>query len=209
MNNKSEKLDLKAKITAVSSYLFLKKIIDIIVVFIALIFVVPIIAITCILVRLESKGNPIYAQKRVGLNNKEFKMYKIRSMVLDAEVNGAKWATKNDTRVTQIGKFIRLTRIDELPQIFNILKGDMTFVGPRPEREFFYKKFEKDIPNFRDRLLVKPGLTGYAQVNGGYDVTPKEKLDLDLYYIANMKILLDIKILFKTIFTIFSGDGAR
>ena len=209
MNNKSEKLDLKAKITAVSSYLFLKKIIDIIVVFIALIFVVPIIAITCILVRLESKGNPIYAQKRVGLNNKEFKMYKIRSMVLDAEVNGAKWATKNDTRVTQIGKCIRLTRIDELPQIFNILKGDMTFVGPRPEREFFYKKFEKDIPNFRDRLLVKPGLTGYAQVNGGYDVTPKEKLDLDLYYIANMKILLDIKILFKTIFTIFSGDGAR
>ena len=127
----------------------------------------------------------------------------------DAEVSGAKWATKNDARVTTIGKFIRVTRIDELPQFFNILKGDMTIIGPRPEREIFYKEFEKTISNFRDRLKIKPGLTGYAQVNGGYDVMPKEKLKLDLYYINNVSFSLDIKIIFKTVGIVITGKGAR
>ena len=190
-------------------YLIFKRIIDIIIGTIGCLLASPIILITCILVRLESRGNPIYSQKRVGFRDKEFKIYKIRSMVSDAEINGAKWATKNDSRVTTIGKFIRLTRIDELPQFFNILRGDMTIIGPRPEREVFYKEFEKTIPNFRNRLLVKPGLTGYAQVNGGYDVSPKEKLELDLYYIENISIGLDLKIIFKTIGVVFSGEGAR
>ncbi|MGL4451000.1 MAG: sugar transferase [Sarcina sp.] len=190
-------------------YLLFKRVVDLIIAILGLVVALPIIAITCVIVRLESKGNPIYKQKRVGLNNKEFNIYKIRSMVSNAEAKGAQWATKNDARVTTVGKFIRKTRIDELPQFFNILKGDMTIIGPRPEREIFYKEFEKDIPNFRDRLLIKPGLTGYAQVNGGYDVTPKEKLDLDIYYIEHVSFGLDIKILLQTACIVVTGSGAR
>ena len=209
MKHKTKNVVNSRDIQASSLHLIFKRCIDIIIGAIGCLIVSPIILITCILVRLESKGNPIYAQKRVGFGNKEFNIYKIRSMVSNAEKSGAKWATKNDSRVTNIGKFIRLTRIDELPQFFNILRGDMTIIGPRPEREVFYKEFEKTIPNFRDRLKVKPGLTGYAQVNGGYDVSPKEKLKLDLYYIENISIGLDLKIIFKTIGVVFSGEGAR
>ena len=209
MKHKIKNIDNSSYVRVSNLYLFFKRIIDIIIGIIGCIVALPIILITCILVMLESKGNPIYAQKRVGFGNKEFNIYKIRSMVSNAEMSGAKWATKNDSRVTNIGKFIRLTRIDELPQFFNILRGDMTIIGPRPEREVFYKEFEKTIPNFRDRLKVKPGLTGYAQVNGGYDVSPKEKLKLDIYYIENISIMLDLKIIFKTIGIVFSGEGAR
>lgn len=190
-------------------YLFLKRSFDIIVSLISILIVWPLLLIVCIVVRLESKGNPIYVQKRLGVNNHEFNIYKVRSMVNNAEANGAKWAEKNDVRITKVGHFIRKTRLDEIPQLFNILKGDMTIVGPRPEREIFYKEFEKTIPNFRVRALVKPGLTGYAQVNGGYDITPKEKLDLDLYYMKHRGIKMDFKIIFKTIFIVFSGEGAR
>lgn len=190
-------------------YLILKRLIDIVGSLIGLIIGVPILILACIAVVIESKGNPIFSQKRVGLNNKEFNMYKVRSMTMDAEKNGAQWATKNDSRVTRVGTFIRKTRIDEIPQLFNILKGDMTIVGPRPEREIFYKEFEKTIPNFRDRLLVKPGLTGYAQVNGGYDLSPKEKLDRDLYYIQNRNLFIDIKLMFSTVKVVFTGEGAR
>ncbi|MGL5822079.1 MAG: sugar transferase [Sarcina sp.] len=209
MNNESKNIVSSLEVEVSSFYLGFRRIIDILVGLIGIIIVSPIILITCLLVVLESKGNPIYKQARVGLGNKQFNIYKIRSMVSNAEANGAKWATKNDARVTKIGKFIRMTRIDELPQFINILKGDMTIIGPRPEREIFYVEFEKTIPNFRDRLLVKPGLTGYAQVNGGYDVAPKEKLDLDLYYIKHISLWLDLKILFKTVFIVFSGEGAR
>lgn len=190
-------------------YLFLKRSFDIIVSLISILIVWPLLLIVCIAVRLESKGNPIYVQKRLGVNNHEFNIYKVRSMVNNAEANGAKWAEKNDARITKVGHFIRKTRLDEIPQLFNILKGDMTIVGPRPEREIFYKEFEKTIPNFRVRALIKPGLTGYAQVNGGYDITPKEKLDLDLYYMKHRGIKMDLKIIFKTVFIVFSGEGAR
>ncbi|MGL5066383.1 MAG: sugar transferase [Sarcina sp.] len=209
MKHKSKSINKIEKVGISGFYLAFKRTVDLIIAVIGLVFALPIILITCIIVRLESKGNPIYKQKRVGLENKEFYIYKIRSMVSDAEACGAKWATKNDARITKVGKFIRMTRLDELPQFVNILKGDMTIIGPRPEREIFYKEFEKDIPNFRDRLLIKPGLTGYAQVHGGYDVTPKEKLDLDLYYIKNVSFGLDMKIIFKTMFIVISGDGAR
>ena len=130
-------------------------------------------------------------------------------MVHDAEKNGAKWAEKNDMRVTLFGKFIRKTRIDELPQLWNVIKGEMSLIGPRPELEVFYRKFEETIPNFRDRLAVKPGLAGWAQVNGGYDITPEEKLRYDLEYIDNLSFKLEIKILLKTIKVIFTGEGAR
>lgn len=209
MNYKSNKFEGGVEIHASNIYMFFKRSIDVFLSLISLVFVIPIVFILCIIVRIDSKGNPLFIQKRVGLNGKEFNMYKIRSMRIDAEANGIQWAEQNDSRVTKVGHFIRNTRLDELPQIFNILKGDMTLIGPRPEREFFYNEFKKDLPHFHERVLVKPGLTGYAQVNGGYDISPKEKLKLDLYYIEHMKFSLDIKIVFKTIFVIFSGEGAR
>lgn len=190
-------------------YLGIKRFIDVLLSLIGLVIGIPMIIITSIFIVLESRCNPIYSQMRIGLNNKEFRMYKIRSMRIDAEVNGAQWAEKNDPRITKVGKFIRKTRIDEIPQLFNVLKGDMSIIGPRPEREVFYKQFEKTIPDFRKRLLVKPGLTGYAQVNGGYDLTPDEKLRLDLYYANNQSIKLDFMIILKTFRVVFTGEGAR
>ena len=130
-------------------------------------------------------------------------------MWCDAEKNGPQWADKNDVRVTNIGKFIRKTRIDELPQLYNILKGDMAIVGPRPERAVFTYEFEKSIPGFTNRLQVKPGLTGLAQVNGGYDLTPSEKLNLDLRYIEERNFRKDLKIILKTVLVVFTGHGSR
>lgn len=130
-------------------------------------------------------------------------------MFLDAEKNGPQWASKEDPRVTRIGTFIRKTRIDEIPQVINVLKGDMSLIGPRPEREYFYKRFDKSLPNFKHRLLVTPGITGLAQVNGGYDLTPEEKLAFDLYYIQHRSFAMEIKILCRTLVIVFTGNGAR
>ena len=174
-----------------------------------LILAVPICILVCIAIYLELHVNPIYTQNRVGLNGKIFKIYKLRSMYIDAEKDGAKWASENDERITKVGRIIRKTRIDELPQLVNILKRDMSFIGPRPERPEFIKEFIKYIPDFNDRLLVKPGITGWAQVNGGYSLTPKEKLEFDKYYIKNRGFKLDLFILIKTIIVIFTRHGAR
>lgn len=190
-------------------YNVVKRGIDILFSLVLLIATSPILIISLIIVFLQDFKNPLFSQKRVGIGNEEFIIYKVRSMVYDAEKNGAKWAEKNDMRVTSFGKFIRKTRIDELPQLWNVIKGEMSLIGPRPELEIFYKEFEKTIPNFRDRLQVKPGLGGLAQVNGGYDVTPKEKLEYDLEYIENLSFKLDIKIFFETIKVVITGDGAR
>jgi lipopolysaccharide/colanic/teichoic acid biosynthesis glycosyltransferase len=161
------------------------------------------------LIKLESKGQVFYFQERVGHNGKIFNIIKLRSMRTDAEVSGAVWAQKNDPRVTRVGKFIRMTRIDELPQFINVLLGDMSIVGPRPERPVFTSQFNKEVPGFIDRLQVKPGITGWAQVNGGYEVSPEEKLTLDKYYIGKMSFLLDFKILIMTIKVCITSDGAR
>lgn len=190
-------------------YEFIKRILDIVICTMALVVAVPIMILFCVMVRIESRGNVIYKQKRCGRNGIEFDVYKIRSMCNDAEKNGPQWANKNDSRVTKVGGFIRKTRIDELPQLFNIIKGDMSIVGPRPERLCFIEEFSKDIPNFKDRLSVMPGLTGYAQVNGGYDISPAEKLKLDLEYIEKRGIITDIKIMFKTVRVVLTGEGAR
>ena len=115
---------------------------------------------------------------------------------------------KDDPRITKVGRFIRKTRIDEIPQLFNILKGDMSLIGPRPERPQFTEQFNREIPGFINRLAVKPGLTGWAQVNGGYDMTPAEKLVEDIYYIKNRSVLLDFKIIFKTVAVVLTGDGS-
>ena len=176
---------------------------------ILLMLAVPICILACIAIYIELRVNPIYTQKRVGLNGRVFKIYKLRSMYIDAEKDGPKWASENDERITKVGRIIRKTRIDELPQLVNILKRDMSFIGPRPERPELIEEFLKNIPDFNDRLLVKPGITGWAQVNGGYSLTPKEKLEFDKYYIKNRGFKLDLLILLKTIIVIFTRHGAR
>ena len=176
---------------------------------ILLMLAVPICILACIDIYIELRVNPIYTQKRVGLNGRVFKIYKLRSMYIDAEKDGPKWASENDERITKVGRIIRKTRIDELPQLVNILKRDMSFIGPRPERPELIEEFLKNIPDFNDRLLVKPGITGWAQVNGGYSLTPKEKLEFDKYYIQNRGFKLDLLILLKTIIVIFTRHGAR
>ena len=176
---------------------------------ILLMLAVPICILACIAIYIELRVNPIYTQKRVGLNGRVFKIYKLRSMYIDAEKDGPKWASENDERITKVGRIIRKTRIDELPQLVNILKRDMSFIGPRPERPELIEEFLKNIPDFNDRLLVKPGITGWAQVNGGYSLTPKEKLEFDKYYIRNRGFKLDLLILVKTIIVIFTRNGAR
>ncbi len=162
-----------------------------------------------IIVCLDSSGGPIFKQLRLGKNEKPFYLYKFRTMDKNAEQNGAQWADKDDPRVTKIGRFLRNTRLDELPQLFNILKGDMSIVGPRPERPEFYDVFDTYIDGFRQRMLVTPGLTGHAQVNGGYDLLPEEKIVYDLEYIKNRSFMMDIKCIFKTVAVFFTSDGAR
>nr|WP_244923555.1 sugar transferase [Peribacillus butanolivorans] len=192
-----------------SSYFTLKRSIDFIISFFMLLLLTPILVLFCILIRIDSTGSPFFCQQRLGLNGISFNMIKLRSMSLDAEKNGPQWASEKDSRVTRIGAFIRKTRIDEIPQLINVLKGDMSLIGPRPEREFFYKEFDKFLPGFKNRLFVKPGITGWAQVNGGYDLTPKEKLNFDLYYIQHRSLAMEIKILFRTVAIVFTGNGAR
>ena len=183
--------------------------VDIVLSLIGCIVGIPFIIIFGLLIKIEDGGPITYKQERLGRYGKEFYVYKLRSMRTDAEKFGAQWAEKDDPRVTKVGKFIRKTRIDEIPQLWNILKGDMGIIGPRPERSFFVKEFEEKYDHFVYRLAVKPGLTGWAQVNGGYEMDPGEKLVYDLEYIRNRSLLFDIKIILKTVAVLFTGDGAR
>ncbi len=189
-------------------YEYTKRVFDVVLSSIGLIVAIPLMVIIGIAIKLDTKGPIFYCQERVGKNGKVYTLYKLRSMHENAEENGAQWAEEDDPRVTKVGKFIRRTRLDELPQLFNVLKGDMSLVGPRPERPIFTYQFNEQIPGFINRLQVKPGLTGWAQVNGGYKLTPAEKLEYDLYYIENRTIWLDIKIMLKTIMVVLTGKGA-
>lgn len=173
---------------------------------ILLVIAVPICFFACIAISIETHGNPIYTQERVGLNGRRFKIYKLRSMFADAEKNGPKWASENDERITKIGRLIRKIRIDELPQLINILKGDMSFIGPRPERPFFVEKFKEEIPKYMIKHQVRPGITGWAQANGlRGDTSIRKRIEYDIFYIENWSLTLDIKIVILTIMNGFKN----
>jgi exopolysaccharide biosynthesis polyprenyl glycosylphosphotransferase len=188
---------------------YIKRAFDI--VFALLFFVVlsPVMLVTIAIIKIESTGPAVFKQERLGLQGRAFVIYKFRSMRLDAESFGPAWAAKADTRTTRTGRFLRKYRIDELPQLINIMRGDMSFVGPRPEREYFYEKFVRKIPDFKVRLSVKPGLTGWAQVNGGYDIGPAEKLKYDKEYIRGFSFKMDLVIVLRTVGVVLKGTGAR
>ncbi len=192
---------------------FAKRIFDLGVSLLLLILAAPVILITAILIRLESPGNPFFRQTRVGLYGEPFDLIKLRSMRHDAEVAGkAVWAQKNDPRVTRVGKWIRLLRIDELPQTWSVLKGDMSFVGPRPERPQFVEDLETKFSYYAERHMVKPGITGWAQINYPYGASledSRHKLEYDLYYAKNYTPFLDVLILLQTLRVVLWPDGAR
>lgn len=165
--------------------------------------------VIALLIRLDSPGPAIYRQERLGRDGVPFLMLKFRTMAVDAEADGPRWAGRNDVRCTRLGLHLRRCRLDELPQLWNILRGEMSLVGPRPERPCFYREFERRVPGFHCRLAVKPGLTGYAQVNGGYELAPEEKLALDMEYIARRCPALDLLCMVKTVPLLFSHRGAR
>ena len=188
----------------------MKRIVDIFGALVAIVLFSPIMLVTAALVKLTSSGPVIFSQERVGLHNKPFRMYKFRSMTVQApEKEKSRWTTPGDARVTPVGRFIRKTSIDEMPQLFNVLKGDMSLVGPRPERPFFVEKFREEIPRYMIKHQVRPGMTGWAQVNGFRgDTSITKRIEHDLYYIENWSLGFDFKILFLTFFKGFINKNA-
>ncbi len=191
----------------------IKRFFDVVVSLLLLFFSFPVLVLTAILIALESRGPVFYRQERVGLNGKTFMLVKFRSMRTDAEQDGVpRWADVDDDRVTRVGSFIRKTRIDEIPQVFNVLKGEMSFVGPRPERPFFVEELRQVIPYYFERHRVKPGISGWAQLNYRYGASiedAKEKFQYDLYYIKNYSLFLDLIVLIQTIRVVLWPVGAR
>lgn len=189
---------------------FAKRALDIILSGIACVIMAPFMLLTALAVKLQDGGPVIYKQKRLTINGHEFYVYKFRSMRVDAEKDGiARLASTGDSRITPVGNFIRKIRFDELPQLFNILKGDMSIVGPRPERPEIARQYEEEMPEFHYRLRVKAGLTGYAQIFGKYNTTPYDKLKLDLQYIQNYSLLLDIKLMIQTVKILFMKESTE
>jgi exopolysaccharide biosynthesis polyprenyl glycosylphosphotransferase len=192
---------------------FVKRTFDIFVAIALLVLTLPITVLTAILIAVESRGQVIYRQERVGRGGVPFTLLKFRSMAVDAEKDGkASWASVNDARVTQVGRLIRRARIDELPQLINVLRGEMSFVGPRPERPEFVAMLTQQIPFYAVRHSVKPGITGWAQVRYSYGATVEQavkKLEYDLYYVKNHTLLLDLIILVETVRVVMLAEGAR
>jgi exopolysaccharide biosynthesis polyprenyl glycosylphosphotransferase len=189
----------------------LKRVIDLIISLLILVLSAPITILTAIAIKIDSKGPVLFKQERLGQNGKPFNVLKFRSMIQDAEkYTGPVWSQKDDPRVTRMGKFVRKVRIDEIPQMFNVLKGEMSLVGPRPERAYFVEKLSKEIPYYKRRLKVRPGITGWAQIKHKYDESIEDvkiKIKYDLFYIENMSLRMDFKILLRTVFVVLFGKG--
>jgi lipopolysaccharide/colanic/teichoic acid biosynthesis glycosyltransferase len=199
-------------ITPAVSYIFIKRILDIFLIVSMLPFIFLVGIVTALAIKLESSGPVFFWQKRVGKLGQPFNMLKFRSMTTDSENNGSQFASNGDARVTKVGKLIRKMRIDEIPQLWNVLKGEMSIIGPRPEQVAFVEKFNKSIPNYSRRHIVSPGITGLAQTEQGYvddENGTMIKLKFDLTYIENLSFKADVKIVMKTIYTILTGFGAR
>jgi len=187
----------------------MKRIMDIFLSIIGLILASPLFLIIALMIKLDDKGPVFYKQERITENNKIFKLYKFRTMKVDAEEEtGPTLALKDDPRITRVGKILRSTRLDELPQLVNVLKGEMSIVGPRPERPHFAEKFSEEIEDFKYRVLVKAGITGLAQVLGKYTTSPENKAKFDLLYIKNYSLLLDIRIMLNTIKVFFEKESS-
>jgi sugar transferase (PEP-CTERM system associated) len=185
---------------------------DVVLSLILLTFTLPLMLVTAIVIRLDSPGPVLYRQERAGLHGRPFVLFKFRSMRLDAEAGGPTWAAQRDSRVTRVGAFIRSTRIDELPQLMNVLRGQMSFIGPRPERPHFVEQLASVIPAYRQRAQVRPGLTGWAQVNYPYGASVEDarmKLSFDLFYVTHRSLVLDVLILFATVRVSLFREGAR
>lgn len=189
--------------------LFIKRVMDIVISLTMLIILLPFMVLVAAAIKLYDKGPVFYYQKRLTRDGKEFKMIKFRSMRMDSEKDGAKLASRNDDRITPVGRFLRRIHFDELPQIINVFKGDMSFVGPRPERPEIAELYSEKIPEFPFRLKVKAGLTGYAQVYGKYNTSPYDKLKLDLTYIENYSVFLDVKIILGTFKVLFQKENTE
>lgn len=187
-----------------------KRMIDIVCALILVVVTSPFMILTAIAIKVYDSGPVLYKQVRCTRDMRQFQILKFRSMRSDAEKDGvARLAAKNDNRITPVGRFIRKVRIDELPQLFNILKGDMSFIGPRPERPEIIRQYQEDMPEFTFRTKVKSGLAGYAQVYGKYNTTPYDKLKLDLFYIENYSVWLDLKLMLLTIKVLFQTDSTE
>ena len=191
-------------------YDFVKRVFDVVASSLALLILFIPMLIIGVIIKLSSKGPVFYSQERLGFEGKKINVIKFRTMYIDAEENGAQWSDgEEDERIFPFGKLLRKVRLDELPQLWCILKGDMSIVGPRPDRECFHNEFETYVHGFSERLKVKPGLTGHAQINGGYDLRPEEKVLFDVEYIKNRSLWFDLKIIFGTVKVIFTHDGAK
>lgn len=189
---------------------FMKRMMDLVIAGMACVAAAPFMVLTALAVKLQDGGPVIYKQKRLTMDGREFYVYKFRSMWMDAEKDGvARLAHSGDRRITPVGRWIRKVRLDELPQLFNILKGEMSLVGPRPERPEIIRKYEKKFPEFQYRLRVKAGLTGYAQIFGKYNTTPYDKLKMDLYYIQNYSVMLDVKLMIQTVKILFMKESTE
>jgi exopolysaccharide biosynthesis polyprenyl glycosylphosphotransferase len=187
---------------------FFKRTFDLVLAFLAIILTSPLMIFSACLIKATSRGPVIYRQTRLTVHNKQFNVLKFRTMYVGSEQEtGPVLSSDNDSRITKAGRILRNLRLDEFPQFFNVLKGDMSFVGPRPERPFFVEQFSKDIPEYSHRYLVKAGITGYAQIYGKYDTSPVDKLKYDLLYIKDYNLLLDIKLILQT-FKVFRGKKA-
>lgn len=188
---------------------FVKRVMDFIISGVGIVISSPVMLLIALAVKLYDRGPVFYRQERLTYKGKPFKIFKFRSMCVDSEKNGAQLASKNDSRITPVGHVLRNLHLDELPQLFNVFLGDMSLVGPRPERKEIMKEYQREIPEFYYRLKVKAGLTGYAQVYGKYNTTPYDKLKLDLFYIENYSVLLDIKLIFMTVRIFFQKETSE